>query len=145
MSSLKFFLGAENGSLAFQKEVDVVVYPGSIWITVDSIDVPTSVPTSSTVASSSKDVAIYRNGLLRVGCSDPAATWSIQLYEGTTPGGSFNSEKMYKMLDGDISGVGDTTIPVQVFMVKYLWVQVLTLSSGTIYIEWAPAEWEVEE
>jgi hypothetical protein len=140
--SVKFFLNADAGSLAFKKEVDVVTYPDDIWLTVDSVDVPTSVPTSSSVASSSKDVGVYRNGLLRIGCSDPAATWTIQLYEGTLPGGSANSEKMYKMLASDISGTGDTTVPVEVFMIKYLWVQVATLSTGTMYIEWAPAEWE---
>lgn len=143
--SIKFFLNADGGSLAFRKEVDVVTYPASIWLTVDSVDVPTSVPTSSTVPSSSRDVGIYRNGLLRIGCSDPAATWTIQLYEGTVAGGSPNSEKMYKMLDSNISGTGDTTIKVEVFLVKYLWVQVTALSAGTMYIEWAPAEWEEVE
>lgn len=143
--SVKFFLGAEGGSLAFAKEADVVAYPASAWITVASGDVPTSVPTSSSIESLSKNVAPYRNGLLRVVCDDEAATWSIQVYEGTSPTPSPSGEKMSKMYNADVTGVGTTTIPIEVFMVKYMWVRVLTLSTGNISIEWAPAEWEEVE
>ena len=144
--SVKFLLNADGGSLAFKKEVDVVNYrpetiDDPVWINVISGATPTAVPTSTSITTLSQDVGIYRNGMLRIVCSDPAATWSIQLYEGTAPTNR-SGEVMAKMFNGDISGAGTTVIPVQVFMVKYLYVQVLTLSAGEMNIHWAPAEWE---
>jgi hypothetical protein len=143
--SVKFFLNSSGGSLAFRKEADVVSYPDTAWIQVDFGDTPTFVPTSSSIESSSQDVGVYRNGLLRVVCNNEAATWSILMYEGVVTGPSPGGEKMSKMLDSDISGTGTTTIPVEVFMIKYLWVQVVTLSAGSLFLEWAPAEWEEVE
>ncbi len=149
--SIKFFLDADGGSLAFKKEQDVVSYGATgisnpVWISVTQgvTSFPTSIPTSTSIATYSQDVEIYRNGMLRLLCSDETATWEIQLLEGTFATDA-SGEKMCKMFNGSISGVGSTVIPVQVFMVKYLYVQIISLSTGVLDIRWAPAAWEEAE
>lgn len=142
----KFFLDASGGSLAFKKEVDVVVYPEVIWIEAIAGVVPISVPTSSSIESLSQDVGIYRNGMLRIRTSDQAANWTIKCWEGTsTSSPSPGMEEMCFMYDTEISGTGNTVLKVDVQGVKYLFVQPFVLSTGTIYIEWAPLEWESAE
>ena len=49
------------------------------------------------------------------------------------------------MYDSEISGTGNTVVKVDVQGVKYLYVLVTALSTGTMYIEWAPLEWEEAE
>lgn len=143
--SIKLFLDANGGSLAFKKEVDVVAYPDTVWLEVDTGDLPISLPTSSSIESLSQDVGIYRNGMLRIRTTDQAATWTIKCYEGTTPTPSPGGEEMCFMYDSEISGTGNTVIKVDVQGVKYLFVLVTALSTGTMYIEWAPLEWEEAE
>lgn len=141
--SVKFFLDANGGSLAFKKEVDVATYPELLWIEVLAGAVPVSVPTSSSIATQSQDVGIYRNGMLRIRTDDQAATWTIKCWEGTSAASnSPGANEMCFMYDTEISGTGNTVLKVDVQGVKYLFVQPTTLSTGKMYVEWAPLEWE---
>lgn len=140
--SVKFLLNANGGSLAFKKEVDVVTYVS--WIEdIGTGDVPVSAPTGVSIPTDSKDVSIYRNGAIRIICSDESATWTIRAYEGTDSGSA--PEKMAFMYDSEVSGTGTTVLGVEFFRVKYFYVCVTALSVGTLSIDYGPCEWEEAE
>lgn len=143
MGALRFLLGSEYPTMAFRAEKTTVVWPETPH--VDGLgfgDTPDTVPASSAaIVADAVVVSAVQTAAVRFVPSDPAATYSFQLY-----GANLGDEAMDAIrLASDAGLSGRVRMKVDVQDLDYLFVQISALSAGTIDVEVALVEFFEDE
>ncbi len=137
--SLKLFLDAAGGSLAFRKEADSADWDNSIYITNAEAVTPTN-PVSA--GPNSLDVTNYRHAMILVEAAVPADTYDLNILGGAK---SSNIDSWMVVDGGDYVGLsGSILIGVDCFGYDYLGFEFAnTTSSYNVEVAYIPYE-EVE-
>jgi hypothetical protein len=133
MSSLKFFLNAKGGSLAFLKEMDSPDWSKSAFLVGLSTGYAPSVEESLNLSS-------VRCAVILIKPSNPSATYSFKVMgymeSGNIPG-------WYMVDDGYFSDIsGNYAVGINGQLVNRLSIEVVSVSAGSLSVDIAPIPFE---
>lgn len=137
----KFFLNANQGSLAFMKEQDFADWDNSVY-EADAGSNMASLPATPFDTSTQKiiETSNVRKCVIALKRSDVAASVDFEVYAGID---SVNQVGWYALDGGDYTGVTkDLFVGVDVLGVDYITVLVNSVSAGTLGIEMAIVPFE---
>lgn len=137
----KFFLNANQGSLAFMKEQDFADWDNSVY-EADAGSNMAALPATpfDTAAQKIIETSNVRKCVLAFKRSDGAATIDFEVFAGIN---STNQEGWYALDGGEYSAVDkDIFVGVDVLGVDYVTVLVTNVSAGTLGVEMAIVPFE---
>jgi len=149
MPQLTFFIDAEGGTLAFQKEEDAAVFTN---LHAGVGPATPARPQAGAILTDCIEVSAARSAAVMLWPTDPTATYTLRILVGskTGPRGTGdplapNPSAALAVLDGyEGTGlVGAQTRSLSVFGWDWLWVEIEGLSAGTMDVDVGVHAYEV--